>query len=246
MRKTRSVALITGGSRGIGRAIVTELARRGYVIAFAYRQNRTSADALCRELRKRGATILSEQQDVADFAAVSAFVGRVLERFGHVDILVNNAGVLKDTPLYLMEESEWDEVIGTNLKGLHNFCRACVPHMMRRKRGWIINISSTAGLQGVPGQTNYCASKGGIISFSRALAREVACFGITVNAIAPGYIETAMVKRLPKEQVAELRQRVPLGRFGQPAEVAKLVRFLIEEGDYITGQTIVIDGGLLA
>jgi len=240
------VALVTGGSRGIGRAIVLELAKHGYAIAFTFRQDRRAASALQRGLMRRGTPVMCEQHDASDSAAVSGFVDRVLRRFGHLDVLVNNAGVTRDAPLYLMKEEEWDEVINTNLKGVYNFCRACVPHMMRRKRGRIVNIASVSGLRGVLGQTNYCASKGAMVTFSKALARELASYQITVNAIAPGFIETDMLKRIPAQRLAEFRKSIPLGRFGTAQEIAELTRFIVERAGYVTGQTIVVDGGLIA
>lgn len=241
-----NVALVTGGSRGIGRAIVTLLALKGYAVAFTYRQNAAAARALCRQLKRRKVVVFGEQQDSRDGTGVNAFVSRVVKRFGHIDVLVNNAAMLTDVPLYLMEEKEWDRVLEVNVKGAYNFCRACVPHMMRRKRGRIVNIASVAGLHGIPGQTNYCASKGALIAFSKSLARETARFGVTVNVVAPGYIETAMVRGLPKERRAALGKEIPLGRIGKPEEVARAVLFLIEEASYMTGHTLVVDGGLLA
>jgi 3-oxoacyl-[acyl-carrier protein] reductase len=240
------VALVTGGSRGIGRAIVLELAKHGYAIAFTFRQDRLAASALRRSLARRGIPVMWEQHDVSDSTAVTGFVDRALQRFGHLDVLVNNAGVTRDAPLYLMKEQEWVDVVNINLKGVYNFCRACVPHMMRRKRGRIINIASASGLRGVVGQTNYCASKGALVTFSKSLARELAPYQITVNAIAPGFIETDMLKDIPPQRLAEFRRSIPLGRFGTAQEIAELTRFIVERAGYVTGQTIVVDGGLIA
>ena len=239
------VAIITGGSRGIGRAIALELAKSGYGIAFNYQKSATAARSLERVLKRMGARVYHSQQDVRDTSGVRVFVEKVIQRFGKIDVLVNNAGVVADAPLYLMSDEEWNTVLDTNLKGAYNFARTCVPHMMRRKQGRIVNVASTSGLHGVPGQTNYCASKGGLIAFSKALARELAGYNITVNTVAPGFIDTEMLGGLKASKVDEYKALVPMRRFGRACEVAEVVAFLTTKASYITGQTIVVDGGLL-
>lgn len=246
MSRTRKVALVTGGTGGIGRSIVRELARHGYAIAFTYGQNQAVANALCQWLRRLRTPTLAKTCDSSRYEQAQVVVQKVIDRFGHIDTLVNTVGITRDVPLGLMREREWDEVLGVNLKSAYNFSRFCLPHMVRRKRGQIISIASTAGIHGTVGQTNYCASKGGLIAFSRALAREVARFGIRVNVVAPGYIQTSMLNSIPRRRLDEVKEQIPLGRFGRPEEVARLVYFLADDADYMTGQTVVVDGGLLA
>lgn len=243
MKESR-VALISGGSRGIGKAICLALAESGYSIVFTYLRNELAASSLRRRLMKSGVKVISFRQDCSDTKAVEALVTDLFKKFGHIDVLVNNAGIVADQPLFLMTENEWDDVIRINLKGAYNFCRACIPNMMRRRHGHIINIASVSGFNGVAGQTNYSASKGALIAFSKSLAREVGRFGITVNAIAPGIIETDMIRSLSADSKRSYISRIPLGHFGKSEDVGKLVRFLVEDSSYITGQVLVVDGGL--
>jgi 3-oxoacyl-[acyl-carrier protein] reductase len=235
-------AVVTGAGRGIGRSIALKLASEGANIAFNYFSNEESAKSLCDEISQLGVTALSFKVDIKDYKAVQDMKNAILEKFGTFDILINNAGITKDSALVMLSEEKWDDVIGTNLKGTFNMTKAAIFTFMKQKSGNIINISSLSGVIGIAGQTNYSASKGGIISFTKALAREVAPMNIRVNAIAPGFIETEMTSSLKQDQ---LKERIPLGRFGRADEVAEVANFLLsKEANYITGQVIRIDGGL--
>ena len=239
------VALVTGGSSGIGAGIVLELSRAGAQVAFTYRTSRSGAEETRRGIEGWGAEPLVLECDVADLAAVEAVVKEVLTRFGRLDILVNNAGITRDQLIARMRPEDFDAVIATNLRGTWNASRAVIRPMLRARWGRIVNLSSVVATLGNPGQTNYAASKGGIEALTRSLAREVGSRGITVNAVAPGFIETEMTRNLPETVVKGMLDRVPLGRLGTVEDVARAIRFLVsEEASYITGQVIRVNGGL--
>jgi 3-oxoacyl-[acyl-carrier protein] reductase len=234
------VAIVTGGSRGIGRAIVQALAREGARVAFTYAQNKALADELA-----NGDTIVGFQTDVSDFNQAKEFVKQVKEKWGSVDLLVNNAGITRDKLAALMGEKDWDDVLNTNLKGVFNVTKPVIGLMIRQKRGSILNVTSISGIIGMPGQLNYSSSKAGVIGFTKALAKELAKANVTVNALAPGFVETDMTAVLNEEYKAKALEQVPLGRFAKPAEMAEVALFLLSsKAGYITGQVIQVDGGL--
>jgi 3-oxoacyl-[acyl-carrier protein] reductase len=236
------VAIVSGGSRGIGRAIVEILAASGMDVVFTYRQNATAAAEVL--AAGAGARLAAEPVDSRDAAACAALVEKVVERTGRIDLLVNNAGVIRDNPLTALEEQDVREVLETNVTGTFNMTRAVAPHMVSRRRGKIINISSVAGEKGGRGQTNYAASKGAINAFTKALAVEVAPRNITVNAVAPGVIDTEMSKTVRELAGDQINSRILLRRVGKPEEVAHAVWFLSSRyANYITGQVLHVDGG---
>jgi len=240
------VAIVTGGSRGIGRAIAERLAGSGAAVVVNYRGNAAAAEATVATITAAGGTAIAIQGDVSQPEDVEHLVKTTLERFGHIDILVNNAGITRDTLLLRMKESDFDEVIATNLRGVFLCTRAVLRPMTKQRFGRIINITSVVGLTGNAGQANYAAAKAGILGFTKSTAREMARRGITVNAVAPGFIETEMTDALNEETRKAILATIPLGRFGQPAEVAGLVCFLASDaGAYISGQTLTIDGGMV-
>ena len=242
--KGKSV-LISGGSRGIGGAIVNEFADKGANIAFTYARNRDKAEEVKKRIESKGCKCLIYECDIRDMNLVKNMVEDAKSKFSTIDIVVNNAGIIRDKSLMMMDDNDWSEVIDTNLTGVYNFTRAAIVTLLKQKRGNIINITSVAGLVGIPGQTNYSASKAGIIGFTKALAREVGPYGVRVNAIAPGYTETDMTRDLKETFIEEASKMIPLGRFGKPNEVAKLAAFLAsDKSSYITGQIITVDGGL--
>ena len=238
-------AIVTGGSRGIGRAIVEELARRGANVAFSFNQNREMADQLVTQIQSDCTRALAFQADVTDFGAAEAMVKAVKSELGSVDYLVNNAGITRDKLIMMMSPEDWDAVVDTNLKGAFNVTRHAVSVMVRQRRGAILNIASISGVVGMAGQTNYSASKAGLIGFTKALAKEVGRRRVTVNALALGLIETDMTAALPDEYKQKMLEQIPLGRYGTVAEVARIALFLLsDDARYITGQVIQADGGL--
>jgi 3-oxoacyl-[acyl-carrier protein] reductase len=245
MMLKEQVALVTGGSRGIGRAIVQAFAAEGARVGFVYRGSREAADSLVQELAGRGSTVLALQADVTDPAAAVLCVERMEKEWGRFDVLVNNAGVIRDDLFVRMEPEAWDSVLATNLGGTYHFCRAAAYTLMRQRRGRIINISSIAAEHANPGQTNYAASKGAINAFTRALAVELAGRGVTVNAIAPGFIETDMSEAVRNKAGDRLVKMIPMRRLGRPEDVARVALFLAgPDAAYITGQVLTVDGGL--
>jgi 3-oxoacyl-[acyl-carrier protein] reductase len=246
MRLQGKVALVTGGSRGIGRAIARAFAAEGAKVAIVYRGSKEAAESLVHELKLNGGTALAVQTDVTDPAATQHCVEHVEKELGPVDILVNNAGVIHDDLFVRLEPAQWDEVLRTNLGGTYNFCRAVAYGMMRRRAGRVINVSSIAAEHVNQGQTNYAASKGAINSFTRALAVELASRNVTVNAIAPGFIETDMSAAI-RNKAGDLLEKkmIPMKRIGKPEDVAAVAVFLAcAESAYITGQVLTVDGGL--
>lgn len=241
----RPVALVTGASRGIGRAIATSLASSGYRVIVNYRSNAAQADSLCSEIAAAGGEAVALQGDVAKPADVEAMNAYLTRENIYIDVLVNNAGVLRDNLFVMMSDAQWDEVIDTNLKGVFLMSRAIVRGMIEKRRGKIINVVSISGLVGTPAQANYAASKGGVIAMTRSLAKELARYNITVNCVAPGFVETDMLSEMNERQLAEMLKLVPMKRAAKPEEVANLVQFVASDAcSYMTGQTLVIDGGL--
>jgi len=238
------VALVTGAARGIGRAVSLELASRGADVALNYHASRERAEELADELRAIGAICMIVQGDVARKDEAKRVVQTVLDCWKRLDIVVNNAGITRDRSLRKMTEEDWDEVIGVNLNGTFYCTKAALPAMIDQKFGRIINISSMVGQIGSFGQANYSASKGAVIAFTKTVALEMARYNITANVIAPGYTATEMLSRVPGETLDQLKEKIPLHRFGQPEEIGKAAAFLASEGDYITGQQLNINGGL--
>ena len=238
-------ALVTGGSRGIGRAVCLELARQGARVAVNYAGNAAAAEETVQVCAALGAEAFAIQADVADAAATEAMVKEVLSRFGRLDILVNNAGVTRDGLMPMMKEADWDAVLDTNLKGAFHCMKAVYRPMMKQKYGRIVNLSSIVGLRGNAGQANYAASKAGLIGLTKSLAKELAARNVTVNAVAPGFIDTDMTAALPEKAREAMLTTIPMGRLGQAEDVAKAVAFFAgDDSAYVTGQVLCVDGGM--
>lgn len=242
----KKVALITGGSRGIGKAIAEKFAKNGYDLVINYVSDNTDLDAIKEEFKQYGSEVLMEKADVSNFEQCEKMVTAAIEKFGRIDVLVNNAGVTRDNLLMRMKEEDFDQVININLKGTFNVTKSVVPMMMKKRYGKIINISSVVGVSGNAGQSNYAASKAGIIGFTKSVAKELASRNILANAIAPGFIATDMTDVLSQEVKDHINAQIPLKRMGSAEEIANAVYFLgNEENTYITGQVLNIDGGML-
>jgi len=236
---------VTGGTRGIGRAIVMRFAAKGANVAFSYRSSTEEAESLVAELKSQGVTARAFQADAADFSAAEAAVGEIVSEWGSMDIIVNNAGVTRDNLMLRMSEDDFDFVVGTNLKSVFNYSKAAYRQMMRQRYGRIVNLSSVVGVMGNAGQTNYAASKAGIIGFSKSLAKELGARGVTVNVVAPGYVETDMTSSLSDAAREAMLGSVPVKRAATPDDIASAVLFLAsDEASYITGHVLHVDGGL--
>lgn len=238
-------ALVTGASRGIGRSIAIQLAEEGYNVAVNYAGNQDKAEAVVSEIKEKGVESFAIQANVANGDEVKAMIKEVVSQFGSIDVLVNNAGITRDNLLMRMKEQEWDDVIDTNLKGVFNCIQKVTPQMLRQRSGSIINLSSVVGAVGNPGQANYVATKAGVVGLTKSAARELASRGITVNAVAPGFIVSDMTDALSDELKEQMLDQIPLSRFGEDADIAHTVAFLAsEKAKYITGQTIHVNGGM--
>jgi 3-oxoacyl-[acyl-carrier protein] reductase len=240
------VAIVTGGTKGIGRAICLLFAEEGAKVVANFSKDVNAAEDLMKEAKSRGLSMGLFKADVTQFDQVKEMVEEAFAQYGRIDIFVNNVGLIRDNFLMLMSDDDWNSLLHTNLTSLFNCCRTVIRKMIPQRKGKIINISSISGILGTSGQTNYAATKGGVISFTKALAREIGPFNIHVNAVAPGLIESDVVSRMPKEKVEAITKSSSLGRIGKPEEVAQVVLFLASEhSNYITGQTIIVDGGII-
>jgi 3-oxoacyl-[acyl-carrier protein] reductase len=240
------VAIVTGGTKGIGKAICLLFAEQGAKVIANFSKDVDAAEDLKQETKSRGLSLGLFKADVTQFDQVKEMVEETFAQYGKIDILINNVGLVRDNFLMLMSDEDWESLLKTNLTSLFHCCRIVIRKMIPQRRGKIINISSISGMMGTPGQANYAATKGGMISFTKSLARELGPFNIHVNAVAPGLIESEVVSKMPKEKVEMIIKSSSLGRIGKPEEVARAVLFLASEhSDYITGQTIIVDGGII-
>ena len=239
-----NTAIVTGAGRGIGRSIAKVLAEAGANVVINYSTSADTARALADEIMDHGPKALVVQADVTDYEQVQHMVQQTIDTFGHIDILVNNAGITRDKTLKNMSKDQWDEVIHVNLDSLFNCTKQVLPYMLQRKHGRIVNISSFVALGGNVGQANYATTKAGIIGFTKSVALEVARHGITVNAVCPGFTETDMLWEVPENIRQRILDKIPMARFGSPEEIASCVRYIVTEGDYMTAQTISINGGV--
>lgn len=240
------LAMITGASRGIGKEIAIQLARDGFDIAFCYNTCEEAAEKTADAVKNTGQSFFYQQVDVGRFEMVRDFIDKVIAEMGVPSVLINNAGITRDDPLFMMKDSSWESVIRTNLDSVFYFSKSIIFEFLKQKCGDIVNISSTAGIFGNSTQTNYSAAKAGVIGFSKALAKEVAQYNIRVNVVAPGFTRTDMIKKLPDNKIEEYVKKIPLGRLGEPEDIAHLVSFLVsEKAAYITGQVIQVDGGIV-
>ncbi len=239
-------AVVTGASRGIGRAIALELAHRGARVVVNYNRSAEAATEVVSVIQDEGGEAIAVQADIGDFEQARALIKAAIDTFGQIDILVNNAGTTRDQLLMLMKEDDWDVVLNVNLKGVFNCCKAAARPMVRQRRGRIINISSVSGIAGQAGQTNYAASKAGVIGFTKSLAKELGPRNITVNAVAPGFVPTALTADLSEDLKQQAIEATPLGRMGEPEDIAYAVAFLAsDEAAFITGEVLTVDGGLV-
>jgi 3-oxoacyl-[acyl-carrier protein] reductase len=246
MRLKEQVAVVTGGNGGIGRAVALALAAEGCRVGVVAGHDLDGAQSVAREIETRGGAALPLRADVSNTAEAEGAIQQVAERWGRLDILVNNAGITRDGLLLRMSEADWDAVLDVNLKGAFRCTKAALKSMVRQRSGRIVNVVSIVGMMGNAGQANYAAAKAGLIGFTRATAREVASRGILVNAVAPGFIQTRMTEAMPEKAREAMLQQIPLGRLGQPVDVAPAVLFFcLPEVAYITGQVLVVDGGVL-
>ena len=242
-----SVALVTGASRGIGAVIASRLAKAGAKVGVNYRTSREAAAGIVEEINKAGGEAILVEGDVTQEDSAASASKQVVDQWKRIDILVNNAGINRDRLLLRMSADDWDQVLDVDLKGAFLCTKHVMPHLIKQRKGRVINISSVVGISGNPGQANYAAAKAGLIGFTKAVAREVASRSVTVNALAPGYITTGMVEELNEETRKRILDRIPMGRFGAAEAVAEAVVFLCSEGArYITGQVLTIDGGMIA
>ncbi len=239
--------LVTGGARGIGKGIVTDLLCKGYKVSFLYCGSKEAAEEFVKSKIEKGYNVCAYQCDITDYSIVIQTIKKILVERGDIDGLVNNAGITMDSSLFLMKVEQWKDVLDTNLNGTFHVTKALITYFLKRKKGAIVNVASVAGMKGMPGQTNYCASKSGIIGFTKALAVELAKYGIRVNAVAPGYIKTDMTASINEKVKEQMYSQIPMGREGTVEEVAPIVEVLLSDAaSYITGQIISIDGGITA